>query len=112
MEQKEIAWAEVPHPDYRDIKIRPIVIISNNVYNSKTEDVLACAITSNTKAADYSVYVDSNHLASGKLAFPSRIRADKLFFIKKTRILKSFGVLSNQKFDELIKQIQLLISRK
>lgn len=112
MEQKEIVWAEIPFSDYKEIKVRPAVVVSNSSYNSKTEDVVACPLTTNMQNTPYSVFVDSSNLESGKLAFPSRIRADKILYVKKNHILKVFGVLSNQKFDELTKQILMLVARK
>lgn len=111
MDQKEIVWAEIPFSDHSQFKIRPAVIVSNRLYNSKMEDVVACPLTTNPKITDYSVHVDSTNLESGTLAFPSRIRADKIIYLKKIRVLKTFGVLCNKKFDELIGQIHLLVKR-
>ncbi|WP_242843582.1 type II toxin-antitoxin system PemK/MazF family toxin [Thermincola ferriacetica] len=48
-------------------KKRPVLVLSNNNYNSKTEDIVVAAITSNLTAKDYIVMLTGNDLDEGTL---------------------------------------------
>ena len=110
MNQRELVWVEVPYSDFSGKKIRPAVIVSNNAYNRKSEDMVICAITSNTQKTDYSVTISENDLEKGKLKVASKIRADKIMQIDKKLALKAFARLNSRKFSETTAQIKKLVS--
>ena len=111
MNQQEIVWVSLPFSSLEESKVRPAVIISNNEYNTKSQDVIVCAITSKLEEKQYSIIIDSKNLSQGKLSLKSRIRADKVMQIEKNLILKSFAQLNNKTFDALINEIIKLIRR-
>lgn len=82
-------------------------MISCDSYNGANEDVVICGITSNLENRDYSVLLAEKDLVSGRIMATSRIKADKLFTLKKSEIIKSVarvsdGILNRVK-DEMLK---------
>ena len=64
-------WVELTFSSLEESKVRPAVIVSNNEYNNKSEDVVVCAITSSLEERKYSIVIDSSNLSKGKLPIKS-----------------------------------------
>ena len=86
MKQQEIIWVKLPFSSFEESKVRPAVVVSNDNYNTKTQDVVVCAITSKLEEKSYTVLIDNKNLSEGKLPLKSRIRADKIMQIEKNLI--------------------------
>ena len=91
--QREIVLVPFPYSDLSATKKRPVLIVSNDEYNSKFQDVVVCVITSNLFKDDYSLTLSNDDLETGILPEPSVIKAHKLFTIDKEKILKQFSLL-------------------
>jgi mRNA interferase MazF len=108
--QGEIVLVPFPFSDLSSSKKRPALVISNDEYNLKSQDLVICGMTSKTGQQDYSVIVSQKDLFSGRLLATSRIKVDKLFTIKKSRVIKSLGTISddslNRVKDEMLKLFQ------
>jgi len=107
-EQGEIVLAPFPFTDLSTIKQRPLLVISNNNYNDKTEDLVTCGITSNPKDAEFSVLIDNKDLISGSIPLKSRIKVDKLFTLNQKIIKKKIAKINNEKFFEVKKELLIL----
>jgi len=112
MKQQELVWVKIPFSDFSETKLRPALIVSNNDYNSKSDDRVVCAITSNIQKAEYSVQLSQKDLVSGNLPIESRIKADKIMQINKKLILRAFAKINEKKFDETITEIKKLLAKK
>ena len=66
-EQGDIVLIPVPFTDLSLQKQRPVIVISNNVYNRTTTDIIVVAMTSNPAEGVYSFMVTSSDLHSGVL---------------------------------------------
>jgi len=110
MNQKEIVWIRFPYSDFSERKTRPALILSNDKYNRKSNDLIICAITSNLKEAEYTVNLKQENLISGNLPIKSKVKADKIMQVNKKLVLKPFGKLENKKFKEVTAKIQQLIA--
>lgn len=109
--QQAIIWVRFPFSHMYETKFRPAVIVSNNSYNSKQEDIVVCAITSKLDEREYSILVDEKNIAEGRLPLRSRIRADKIMQIEKSLVAKAFARLNDKTFDLLVQQISKLVKR-
>jgi mRNA interferase MazF len=112
MKQQELAWIKIPFSDFSQTKIRPALVISNNDYNSKCEDIVICAVTSNLQKAAYSISLEQKDLVSGSLQIESRIKADKIMQIDKKLAIRAFAKINEKKFDETIAEIKKLLTRE
>ena len=110
MNQSDIIWVSLPFSDYKEAKVRPAVVVSNDEYNKSHSDIIVCAITTNLQTKEYSVIIDNENISSGKLPFKSRIRADKILQISKSLSKGSFASINQSTFKALTKEILKLIS--
>lgn len=107
--QKEIVLVPFPCSDLTTSKRRPALILSNNNYNGKFPDILACVVTSNLFKDNYSVDLESTDLNSGVLPEKSIIKCHKLFTIQQSLIIKRFSIISEEKFKEVESVLYKLI---
>lgn len=111
MNQQDLVWVRLPFSSLKETKVRPAVIVSNNEYNKRSQDIVVCAVTSKLDEKQYSILIDNKNLSSGNLPVKSRIRADKIIQIEKNLIIRSFAKLDNKTFDSLINEIIKLLKR-
>lgn len=103
--QKEIVLLHYPFSDLGGAKVRPAIIISNNLFNKKSADCIAVPLTTVIKDEPYSVIINKEDLSSGKLLKRSRVRADKIFAVEKNLIIMKIGTITNKTFEEIKAEI-------
>jgi len=112
MKQQDLVWISIPYSSLEQSKVRPAVIVSNDSYNDKSQDIVVCAVTSKLDGMPYSILIDTSNLSIGKLPVKSRIRADKIMQIEKNLVIRQFAQLNKKTFDLLTSEIVKLIQRK
>ena len=105
LRQKEIVLLPYPFSDLEGKKVRPALVISNDTFNDKSDDVIMIPLTSVLKQEQYSIIINQKDLSSGKLIKTSRIRADKIFSVEKSLAIMKIGVLSNAVFEKVKSKI-------
>ena len=109
--QREIVLVPFPYSDLSNTRRRPVLIVSNNDYNSRFPDVLVCVITSNLRKDGYSVNLANADLEIGILPSDSLIKTHKLFTIHQDKIIRKFSVVKEECFDQVGAMIKDLIAR-
>ena len=105
LRQKGVVLLSYPFSDIKKRKVRPAVIVSNNVLNKKSDDCIMVPLTTVIKDEPYSVLISQRDLAFGKLIKLSRIRVDKIFSVEKKLILKKIGILNDKTFAKVKREI-------
>jgi mRNA interferase MazF len=111
-EQGDIVLIPIPFTDLSSQKRRPVVVISNDAYNRKTSDIVVVAMTSNPEAADYSFTLTSSDLEEGTLNRPGKVRADKIYTLSQSIVVKTFGRVNATTRDRIRKTLQDLTAKK
>lgn len=109
--QQDIVWVRFPYSDLSEGKFRPALVVSNDQYNKKGSDVVACAVTSKLDEKEYSILIDESDIANGKLPMKSRIRSDKIMQIEQSLIAGAFARLDDAAFDRITGEIMKLVKR-
>lgn len=110
-EQRDICLIPVPFTDLTSYKKRPVLVLSKNSYNSQSEDILVMAITSNLTAKEYSVRINNYDIETGTLKIESLVRTDKVYSLNKNLVLKTFGKIRTEKFNEITDVFKELIKK-
>ncbi|MEK6824090.1 MAG: type II toxin-antitoxin system PemK/MazF family toxin [Nanoarchaeota archaeon] len=103
--QKDIVLLSYPFSNLEGSKIRPAIVVSNDVFNKKSADCIAIPLTAIIKDEPYSIIINQEDLSSGKLIKQSRARADKIFAVEKKIIVLKIGVVNNKLFDKIKSEI-------
>ena len=107
--QRDIILIPFPYTDLSQNKKRPAIILSNNEHNSKNQDLICCAITSNPREYANSIKFSDNDLDYGNLPFESRVKPNKIFTLNKNLIIKVLARLNINKSKEIINSLNIFI---
>ena len=107
--QGEIVLIPVPFSDLTATKKRPVLIISNNEFNARGEDVIVAAITSNIRGIEHEVVFDNADMMDGELKVVSCIRADKIYTLSKDIIVKTYVEIKEEKIEILKSKLNTII---
>lgn len=87
-DQGDLVLVPVPFTDLSSQKRRPVIIVSGNSYNRSGADVVVVAMTSNPAMVPFSFRIQSTDLVEGALNRPGTVRADKIYTLAKSIIVK------------------------
>jgi len=99
--QGEIVLVPVPFTDLSSTRRRPVIVVSNDLYNRTTTDVVVVAMTSTPAQNAYSFVVTGADLSAGTLNHPGTVRVDKIYTLSQRIIVKSFGRVNDVTRDRI-----------
>jgi mRNA interferase MazF len=105
LEQREIVLIPVPFTDLTSVKRRPVLILSSSTYNTANNDVVVAAITSNLEQGTYGCLIDAEDMERGQLPRRSKIRADKIYTLDKSIVVRRFGQIRSETFAQVIQEV-------
>jgi mRNA interferase MazF len=94
--QGDIVLIPVPFTDLSAQKRRPVIAISNDIYNRTVADVVVVAMTSNPMRSTYSFTITTADVTFGNLNRPGTVRVDRIYTLSQALIVKTFGHVNNQ----------------
>ena len=100
-EQRELVLIPIPFTDLSSARRRPVIVVSNDEYNHKTDDVIVVAMTSNPTPQDYVLTITNDNLEVGRLNRPGQVRVDKIYTLSQRIIVKTFGRIDSQTFGKI-----------
>ena len=96
----EIYWADLnPVRGREQAGLRPVLILSHDLFNRKSETVIAMAITSQPQRAAFPLTLG---LPDGRLPKPSWVKISQIRTISVDRLGKRIAVLDSEFLSQLI----------
>jgi mRNA interferase MazF len=105
----EIRWADLnPAKGKEQAGLRPVVILSQDVFNERSGTVIAMAITSQVQRAGFplTLKLDSKDLPKSSWVKISQIRT-----LSTERVGKIIGTVSAEELDQIIEGLNEIIGR-
>lgn len=99
--QRDVVLIPIPFTDLSSQKRRPVIVISGDHYNQNSLDVVVVALTSNPQTGEYAFSITSADLEHGTLHRPSTVRADKIYTLAQSIIVKTFGRVNVATLDRI-----------
>ena len=104
--QIDIIWAPYPFSDMTEkSKLRPGIIVSDELSNGLDNDLLVCPITSKLRENKFSVAL-TDEMLTNSLDLESEIRCNKIATIRKKLIVYKVGELLSEYHDEVLEKIK------
>jgi len=107
--QGDILLIPIPYSDLTSNKKRPVLVLSNDEYNTKTEDIIVAAITSNITSKEYSILISNKDMQEGNLHVNSCIRVDKIYTLSQSIVIKKFGAVKPEIINNVKEKLRELI---
>lgn len=109
LKQRDIVLIPIPFTDLTSRKRRPVLIVSNDQYNQKTQDIVVMAITSKLDAPDYAVIFEDKDMQEGALPRKSMIRVDKIYTLSQNIVVKRYGQVKEATVEVARKKLFQLV---
>lgn len=109
LSQGDVLLIPIPFSDLSSVKKRPVMVLSNDKYNSITDDIIVIAITSNLGSKFSEVLLCPSDLADGEIKVESALRVDKIYTISQKIVVKKLGKLKQAKIDEVKNKLKELL---
>jgi len=106
--QRDVLLVPFPFSDQSGKKVRPVLILSKDSFNSKSEDIIVCAITSNLTKDFYSVQISNEDFEEGTLFETSQIKVENILKLDKKLIIKKIGKLNENSFEKTLEKVREL----
>jgi len=104
----EVRWADLnPSRGREQAGLRPVLILSHNTFNERSETVIAVAITSQPQKAGFPLTLE---LKSGGLPKQSWIKISQIRTLSVERIGKPIGAASEKELAQVIEGLNEIIA--
>lgn len=110
--QRDFLLVPFPFSDQSGRKVRPVIVVSNDLFNSHSSDLIVVGVTSNVKKERYSLSLENKDLEEGKLISSCIIKTDNILKLEKDLIIKRIGKIKESKLDEVLSLLNDLLSKK
>ncbi len=108
--QRDIVLVPFPFSDLSSQKARPVLILSIDVYNRQSADVVVCGLTTNLRPMPYSVIIDMTAVEQpGTLRHRSKIKVDTIASLEQTIIIKQIAHLKLAAFRKVVAKFKDLV---
>ena len=105
----EVRWADLnPVRGQEQAGIRPVVIVSQDVFNERSGTVIAMAITSQPQRAEFPLNIE---LSSAGLPKRSWVKISQIHTLSVERIGRLAGRVSSEELDQVIEGLNEILGR-
>lgn len=112
IKQGDFLLVPFPFSDQSGRKVRPVIVISNEEFNSYSGDLIVVGVTSNISKDRYNLPLNNPDFEEGRLITPCCIKVENILKIDKELILKKIGRIKSEKLKTIIDNIMGIISEK
>ena len=110
IEQRDLLLVPFPFSDQSGRKVRPVIVISNNEFNSYSDDVIVVGVTSNISKDKYTINLTNNELDEGKLSTTCCIKVENVLKLDKELIIKKIGKINKETLKKIIDKLFEIIN--
>lgn len=104
----EVRWADLnPVRGHEQAGLRPVLIVSHDVFNERSGTVIAVAITSQSQRAGFPLTLE---LRKGNLPKQSWIKISQIRTLSTERIGKLLGRVSEEELNQVIEGLNEIIA--
>ena len=104
----EIYWADLnPTIGHEQAGFRPILVISNNIFNQRSGTVIALAITSQAPKAGFPLTFE---LIDSNLPKHSWIKISQIRTLSTLRLTKKIGEIAPEEINQILEGLNEIIS--
>lgn len=104
----EIVWVRFPFTDVSATKVRPALILSNEIVN-RTGDYLLMQITSKLRGDHLSLLIGQNHFKGNPLLMEGELRLHKIFILNQRLITGTITQVTEEFVKKVIVELTKLI---
>lgn len=103
----DIVWADLnPTRGHEQAGLRPVLVLSHNVFNERSGTVIAVALTSQPQRAGFPLNLE---LSSPKLPKKSWVKISQIRTLSTQRLTKKIGRASPEELDLIVEGLNEIV---
>jgi mRNA interferase MazF len=103
----EVRWADLnPTKGHEQSELRPVLVLSQNVFNDRSGTVIAVALTSQPQRARFPLTLE---LDSSELPKHSWVKISQIRTLSVERMGKKIGMVTPEEIDQVIEGLNEII---
>jgi len=106
--QRDIVLVPFPFSDQTGKKVRPVIVVSNNKFNTLSVDIIVCAITTNLSKEHYTIKIEKENLELGNIKEECCIKIENILKIDKNLIIKHLDKFKEKDFTKITSLLKSL----
>ena len=106
--QGDLLLMPFPYSDLSGKKVRPVVVVSNDQFNTTSQDLIVCCVTSNVSKEFYTVMLSRKEVLDGKLFEDCCIKVENIAKIEKSQVIKKIGRIQKNVLTQVLAKMELL----
>lgn len=110
--QRDLLLMPFSYSNLSGIKIRPVIVVSNNNFNRSSNDLIVCCVTSNIMKEYYTVLLTPHSFEEGKLIDPCCIKTENIAKIEKSKVIKKIGKITGITFNQVKEKLMELLQER
>ena len=104
----EIRWADLnPARGHEQAGLRPVLILSHDIFNERSGTVIAMAITSQSQRAGFPLTLE---VKTGNLPKQSWVKINQIRTLSVERIGKVMGKISHEELSQVVEGLNEIIA--
>ena len=107
--QGDLLLVPFPFSDQSGRKVRPVIVMSNDDFNSHSDDLIVVGVTSSGSVGKYTLDFSTNDLNNGKLFLKCYIKVENILKLDKELVIKRIGSVKEEKMKLIEKKILEII---
>lgn len=108
--QFDVVFVNFPFTDLREVKLRPVIVLSNDRVNN-TEDYLLIQITSQYKNDGLSIPINEKDIIGEPLKLKSYVRFHKIFLLNESLIIRKITQISPNFHSQILEKLNLILCK-
>lgn len=112
IKQRDVVLIPFPFSDQSGNKVRPALVLSSNFFNSSSQDLIVCAITSNIDKSKFSILISKEDLIEKNIIDECAVKAENVLKIHNGLILKKIDSVNINFFNIVIKRFYSIFEDK
>lgn len=105
IEQRDLLLVPFPFSDQSGTKVRPVIVMSNDLFNSNSEDLIVIGVTSQISKGKYTISLTNEFLEQGKLNNNCVIKVENILKIDNGLVIKKIGRIKSELFDKIVQTL-------
>lgn len=103
----EIWWADNPVPGQEQAGVRPVLVISHDVFNQRSGTVIALAITSQTPSAGFPITLE---IMTARLPKRFWVKISQIRTLSVERLSRRLGAIAPEELDDVIEGLNEIVA--
>lgn len=103
---RDIVLADPSYEDQKERKLRPLLVISNNIFHQNSGFFVCVGITTNQKSDPYLIPIKSNSLENVELKEQSQVMCKRIVTIRSDKIMKKIDSVTTNFYELVAKKIK------